>query len=67
MTFVLHQLAAGRPASALGAVLFLVLLAAGLCLTSDSGSHAEAATGGPWLVRNIKGGNCDDAGRPTGT
>ena len=67
MTFVLHQLAAGRSASILGAVLFLVLLAAGLYLSSDSGSHAEAATGGPEMILNIKGGNCDDAVLPTGT
>ncbi|MCI0889683.1 MAG: hypothetical protein J4O04_02660 [Chloroflexi bacterium] len=52
--------------AALTFVVALVALAAALFWRSEGGSSpALAASGGPEMVLNIKGGDCDDAIRPT--
>ncbi len=62
---MLRTRAAKRLVPILGGVLLIALAIAGFHLTSDSGSHVEASTGGPEMVLNIKGGDCDDLVRPT--
>ncbi len=65
---MLTRSASGRAAgiflAAAGAV---VILAIGLLIFSQttSGGSAEAATGGPEMVLNVKGGDCDDAVAPS--
>ena len=61
---MLRTLAGRRSVLILGAVMLLALAIAGAYLTTDGRSQVEASTGGPEMVLNIKGGDCDDAVRP---
>lgn len=62
---MLRTIAAKRSVPILSAVLLIALAIAGFYLTSDSRTPLEAATGGPEMALNVKGGDCDDPVRPT--